>query len=137
MEIIKVRHAALQKALLTLESGLTIFDNDEIMDHELYGLMRDGVIQRFEYSIDTFWKFLKLYIEIKHGVVVEPPSPRAVLRTSLTTQLVTQEELDSLEDCVSDRNLTSHSYNEEVADKIYTHIPRYYQVMKAIVDRLT
>ena len=60
MEIVKIRYQALQKALLTLESGLDIFDDKEAESREIHGLMRDGIIQRFEYSIDSFWKFLKI-----------------------------------------------------------------------------
>ena len=99
--------------------------------------MRDGIIQRFEYSIDSFWKFLKIYLETDRGMAIEPSSPRSVLRVSLTHQLVTQEEFKILEDCVSDRNLTSHTYNEKIAEEIYAHIPRYYRTMKAVIDRVS
>ena len=132
-----MRYEALQRALLTLEHGLEAFHNDKVTsNHDVHNLMRDGVIQRFEYSIDSFWKFFKLYLEIDRGMVVEPSSPRVVLRASLASQLVTQEEYDVLEDCVADRNLTSHTYNEKIADKIYAHIPRYHMTMKAVVGRV-
>lgn len=52
-------------------------DVDQLKD---YTLMRDGLIQRFEYSIDSFWKFLKMYLEEVQKVSIEPASPKAILK---------------------------------------------------------
>lgn len=65
MEIIKLRHESLKKALLSLHVGLQRFSKAQHeYDLEDYLLMRDGFIQRFEYCTDTFWKFIKLYLEV-------------------------------------------------------------------------
>jgi hypothetical protein len=37
---------------------------------------------------------------------------------------------------LTDRNLTSHSYNEQLAEKIVIRIPQYYQTMHAIITKI-
>lgn len=94
------------------------------------------MIQRFEYSIDSFWKFLKMYLEDIQKVSIESASPKAILKICWSLKMFDDVEYDILLKCVSDRNLTSHSYNEDMAERIQEHIPLYYQTMKAVVDKL-
>ncbi len=98
--------------------------------------MQDGITQRFEYSIDSFWKFLKFYLEIISKISIESPSPKVVFRQVLQSMLITEYEFRILIDCVTERNLTSHTYDEKTAKKIQDHIPLYYVTMKIILDRL-
>jgi nucleotidyltransferase substrate binding protein (TIGR01987 family) len=136
MEIINIRYDALKKALLTLDEAIEMIESIDINQGKSYILMRDGLIQRFEYCIDSFWKFLKLYLEEVQKISPESSSPRAILRDSLAFKVINQEQYDIFIDCLVDRNLTSHSYNEDIVEKIQEHIPRYYQTMKAIADKL-
>ena len=57
MEKIKERYDLMQKALLTLQKGLSQLEDCKEKNQRVYALMRDGIVQRFEYSIDSFWKF--------------------------------------------------------------------------------
>lgn len=136
MEVIKLRHVAIKQALATLAEGLRELERQEIDKSNMYKLMRDGVIQRFEYSIDTFWKFFKMYLEIVQKIAVESPAPRSILRLMLDAQLISAEELNVLLDCVAERNLTSHTYNEEMVEKIQSHISLYYSTMQVVVERV-
>jgi nucleotidyltransferase substrate binding protein (TIGR01987 family) len=81
----------------------------------------DGTIQRFEFSIELFWKALKKKLLYDHGI--DAQSPKSVLQQSYINQLISDEKvwLDMLED----RNLTSHTYNQELALEIYQHIQKY------------
>ncbi|HEV2600839.1 MAG TPA: HI0074 family nucleotidyltransferase substrate-binding subunit [Candidatus Babeliales bacterium] len=136
MEIITLRYKALQKALLSLHNGLHTFKEHQQKEHqEEYFMMRDGLIQRFEYCIDTFWKFIKLYLEEIQKVSMESTTPREILKKALNG-IITPEEHTILTKALADRNLTSHSYNEELAIKIQNHIPAYSTVMKSIIDRI-
>jgi nucleotidyltransferase substrate binding protein (TIGR01987 family) len=136
MEIVKLRYETLQKALLTLRDGIHTFANYQGKESkEEYPLIRDGLIQRFEYSIDTFWKFIKLYLEEVQKVSIQSATPREILKKALP-DIITPEEHTILTKALADRNLTSHSYNEELAVTIQNHIPAYLDVMQAITDRL-
>ncbi len=136
MEELKLRYKAMRQALSTLDEGLQEIEIPIPDRPKAYKLMRDGVTQRFEYSIDLFWKFLKIYLEKIHLTILESPSPNKILRLSLNFKLITDPEFDILCKCVNDRNLTSHTYDENTAEKIQQHIPLYHATMRIIVDRL-
>ena len=135
MEIIEKKYISLIKALNTLKKSLIIIEDPE--NRHLYESLRDSVIQRFEYSIDTFWKFLKLYIQEKEKIDLDVASPRIILRQAETIGLIDKKLYETLIDCLADRNLTSHVYNEETADAILKNIPLYYTTMKSITDTLS
>lgn len=135
MEIIRLKYDAVKKALRTLDIVIKKFTS---MHHgsEDYLIVRDSVIQRFEYSIDSFWKFLKIYLEEVQKVSIESSSPRSILKLSLLSGIITEKELNVLMESLSDRNLTSHSYNEEVAEMIQSKVPLYYATMVEIINRI-
>jgi nucleotidyltransferase substrate binding protein (TIGR01987 family) len=135
MEII-VRYQAMQRALQTFEIGLVRFEKNEGLDAEDIILKRDGVIQRFEYCIDTFWKLLKIYFEFYNKFVVEVAAPRTILKLAFNHGLILEEEYKILLDALTDRNLTSHTYNEKIAVQIQSRTPLYYATLKKVVDRM-
>jgi len=135
MEVVKLRYKAVRQALSTLKEGIEEIRVPLLERPKAYTLMRDGVIQRFEYCIDLFWKFFKIYLEIVEKLSIESPSPRTILRLSLGSKLISDDECSVLLDCVSERNLTSHTYDEEVSRSIQNHIPLYYETMRAIIGR--
>lgn len=136
MEIIKLRYEALQKALLTLQDGVsTIQENAHLANRKEFIMMRDGLIQRFEYCIDTFWKFIKLYLEDVQKLAIESTAPKEILKKAVGNT-ITLEEHTLLIKALGNRNLTSHSYNEDLAEEIQQHIPAYLAVMQTITDRI-
>lgn len=134
MEILEKKYTALKKALETLRKSLIIIADPKNKD--LYDSLRDSVIQRFEYSIDTLWKFLKFYIQEKENVDLETSSPRIILRRAEEIGLISTELHKVLISCLANRNLTSHIYNEETANVILKSIPHYYEAMQAIVNTI-
>jgi nucleotidyltransferase substrate binding protein (TIGR01987 family) len=97
---------------------------------------RDSCIQRFEYTIDIFWKYLKLYMQDYQKMNIVLASPRGILQTARNSNLISIDELKQLLNAVSDRNLTSHTYNEELATEIVNRIPDHYQLINTIAQRL-
>lgn len=138
MEELILKYNAMRKALKTLEKILYKIDvlSQSKLDEEMSILIRDSIIKRFEYCIDSFWKFLKLYLEEVQKIDVEIASPRNILRLSLESGIITNSEHKILVDAISDRNLTSHSYNEVLAHKIQQRIPPYFVTMKTILNKL-
>lgn len=135
MENLELKYEALQKALATLQNVLN--DINILMQCNInLNIIRDSIIKRFEYSIDTFWKFLKIYLEEIQKINVKVASPKEVLRLSLQNNMITKDEYETLTYAVTDRNLTSHTYNEDLANKISSQIPLYFATMKTITKRL-
>lgn len=130
----KKKYLSLTKALETLDESLQIINNPK--NQYLYESLRDSTIQRFEYSIDTFWKFLKIYIQEKEAIDLEASSPRIILRQAESIGIIDKKSYQSLIDGLADRNLTSHVYNEGTAESILKNIPHYYEIMKLVTENL-
>ena len=86
-------------------------------------ILRDTLIQRFEYSTEAFWKYLKAYLQSEHNLSAN--SPREVIRTGLFAKLYSEEISQELLQMLDDRNLTSHTDVEELAESIAHRIPEY------------
>lgn len=134
MEQLRQRKKILLKVLSTLETSLLKF-GDTLPSNQYYMELRDSVIQRFEYSIDNFWKFLKLYLEIKYGGEIAK-SPKAVLQQASDMLILTPEEVKIFAKMITDRNLTSHTYNEDLADEISMAALKYHKCMVEKLETL-
>lgn len=139
---LKQNYDQLLRALETLQKTLEVFAALEqktcnccTTNEEAYRIHRDSVVQRFEYSIDVFWKYLKKYLEdaqVLSGMAV----PIEVVRVAYSNKIVTEDEAESIIKMIKSRNKTSHMYVEEVAEQLAGNIPGYYQVMLAVASRL-
>lgn len=103
-----------KKAVSTLKEGV---------DNAKTQLEKDGVIQRFEYTFELFWKMLKIILKY-YGI--ECNSPRSCIEESFKTELIEIEDEEKYLDMLEDRNLTSHIYNEKQTKKIFDRIKKYY-----------
>lgn len=92
----------------------------EAVAHPETELIRDATIQRFEFTFEIVWKTLKLYLE-RQGY--ECGGPRPTLKKAFAENLIpTPEEADVWMRMLEDRNLTTHAYDEALANRIYQHI---------------
>jgi nucleotidyltransferase substrate binding protein (TIGR01987 family) len=80
---------------------------------ELNELERNGLVQRFEFTLDLSWKVMEDYLEEK-GFVFKP-SPKDTFRQAQESGLLNfaQELIDGLDI----RNELSHDYNGEKFEK--------------------
>jgi len=125
MNKIKERLASCQRAVSTLDQAL----------HMPFSvIVRDASIQRFEYSFESSWKLLKAYLDEQEGIVCN--SPKRCFREALKAELLTVRETETCLKMTDDRNLTSHTYLEPVAEAIYSKLPAYLEVMKRLVDSI-
>ncbi len=86
-------------------------------------LLRDGLIQRFEFTFELAWKTLKAIFEEEGLIGLN--SPKTVLREAFSAGIITDEEVWLL--MLKDRNATTHIYSEEIAKKICLNIEEKYQ----------
>ena len=92
---------------------------------------RAGVIQAFEFTFEATWKLLKLVAE-REGLDAE--SPKRALIAGHKLGLVQDEGLWL--EMLQDRNLTSHVYHAELADRIFEAIStRYAAALADAVSR--
>ena len=89
----------------------------------------DGTIQRFEFALELFWKTLKRLLA-EEGV--ETSTPKDTLRKAFQAGWLTDEA--AWLQMLSDRNMTSHIYDEETAKRIYGNIRRNYPEMVKVFE---
>ena len=106
----------------------------EILEEPYSIIVRDATIQRFEYTFESFWKMLKEYLKEYEGILCN--SPKSCFREAFRIGLLQEEEVLTSLKMANDRNLTSHTYIEEVAQTIYTKIEDYYSLMAHVVEEI-
>ena len=134
MESLVTRYRAVLKCLKALRESTSLLLDKTYP--ELHTQLRDSVIQRFEFTMDTLWKYVRELIEQKHGLIIEIISPREVLRVALQMQLINKDEFSLLNEMLTDRNLSSHTYNEILAEEMGLRIQSYLHTLQKIIDRL-
>lgn len=93
----------------------------------------DAMIQRFEFCVELSWKLLKDYLSSEN--VGDFNSPRSVMKESYKMGLITEGELWL--DMLEDRNLTSHTYDEIVANTIRDNILNtHYNLLKKLKEKM-
>ena len=89
-------------------------------------LLQAGLIQTYEFTFELAWKTLKDYLEMEGFTV---PSPRATLRQAFQCGYIQQG--DVWLKALNDRNLTAHTYDDEVAKEVIADIQQtYYFLLK-------
>jgi len=101
-----------EKALKKLKEGVKVAQTE---------IERDGVIQRFEFTFELFWKTLKIILQYKG---IEARSPRSAIKEGFRAGLLDDDEI--FLDMLEDRNLTSHIYEESTAEEIFKRIKQVY-----------
>jgi nucleotidyltransferase substrate binding protein (TIGR01987 family) len=104
-----------KKALSRLNAGITKYNGTD-------DLLRDGVIQRFEFTFELAWKTLKAVFEDEGLIGLN--SPKTVLREAFAAELIKDDELWLA--MLHDRNSTAHIYNEQLAIEICHNIQEKY-----------
>ena len=95
-------------------------DIDEMSDLE-----KEGVVQRFEYTFELAWKTLKDYL-VHSGIVFDQITPRRVIKEAFSAKII--EDGQIWIDMLEQRNLMSHTYDEETFEKVIRNITQRYFV---------
>ncbi len=112
------------KALETLRRGMALSNTRPLSELE-----QQGLIQSFEFTHELAWNVIKDYLE-EQGFVNIIGSKNAT-REAFKNGLITDG--DAWMDMIKARNLTSHTYNFDVANGIATDIlTRFFLAFEAM-----
>ena len=87
-------------------------------ERTLTKLEKQGVIQGFEYTHELAWNVLKDYLEFQGHVGLI--GSRDTTREAFKRELI--RDGDTWMEMIKCRNLTSHAYDREIAERIYVEI---------------
>ena len=121
----KQRFSNFVKALQKLEEAVLYVQNDSLSENTTFVLneiIKEGLIQRFEYTHELAWNVMKDYGNYQGNS--EIGGSRDATREAFKLQLFTDGHIWM--DMIKSRNETSHTYNQELADEIYDKIINLY-----------
>lgn len=103
------------------------------LQRELSRLEKQGLIQAFEIVYELSWNVIKDFYQSQGEVSIQ--GSRDAFRTAFNRGLISNGEL--FMKMIKSRQLTSHTYNEEIADEIYRDIVnRFYAAFRMLDDAL-
>ncbi|MCW7554546.1 nucleotidyltransferase substrate binding protein [Endozoicomonas gorgoniicola] len=106
--------------------------HESLQYDESQPLVVDASIQRFEFCIELSWKTLKACLA-QEGITAN--TPRESMQQAFAAHWFDDEK--AWLSMLKDRNLTSHTYKEDLALEIYRRLPSHYQAMQALHTHLT
>lgn len=105
------------KALRLLNEAAQIVANRLCYDVEINDLLKEGLIQRFEYTHELSWNVMKDYAVFQGATEIR--GSRDAIRWALQNSVVEDKAwMKSIED----RNLSSHDYDSVTADAVVLRI---------------
>lgn len=115
----------LRRTVSALDEALAIYQR-ELANHtapEVQVMLRDAVIQRFEFTFEVAWKTLKRYLEEYGLEQVDRMTNRQLFRLGYEQGLLRDAQAWLL--YLQRRNLTSHVYSEPTAMQVFEIVPQF------------
>ncbi len=129
---LKERLASFEKALSRLKEAYREAVNNR--GNRYFPFFRDSTLQRFEFTVETCWKGVKAFLIEVEGI--ECRSPKGCIRELFSAGYLNEDEAMKLLEMVNDRNLTSHTYREEVANEIFSRVGNYIELLEKVLKVL-
>ena len=113
----KQRFQNFNKAFSKLQDAVQSFESKDLSDLE-----KEGLIQRFEYTHELAWNVMKDFFEFEGNTTIM--GSRSATREAFSKGII--KDGDIWMDMIKSRNLTTHTYNEHIAEDIVDKIIRLY-----------
>ncbi|GIV26232.1 MAG: nucleotidyltransferase [Bacteroidia bacterium] len=115
------RFSNFKKAFSKLEN-IVLQIQQKQSESSIEDIVKEGVIQRFEYTHELAWNVMKDFLEEKGKNEIY--GSKDATREAFESGLITNGEVWM--DMIRSRNQTSHTYNETTADSIFFKIINEY-----------
>jgi nucleotidyltransferase substrate binding protein (TIGR01987 family) len=114
------RFSNFKKALTKLTEAVKYIKDRETKESSsiLDEILKEGLIQRFEYTHELAWNVMKDFAEYQGNFEIK--GSRDATREAFKMKLISNGEVWM--DMISNRNRSSHTYDEETAKEIYNKI---------------
>lgn len=122
MDVHKVDLKLLENSLTQLEEGLKPKNT----------LERDGAIQRFEFTFELSWKTLAKVLQSDKPL--EDNSVKGILREAGKQGII--ENVEKWFEFQHARNQTSHTYNQKIAEQVFSLAQQFPPFVKNLLERL-
>ncbi len=119
------------KSVNSLDEVILAYNKEDNKQTKVF--LRDSAIQRFEICFDLAWKTLKEYLLEKKGISCF--SPKVCFREAFQNNFFHSDDGRWMQ-MTDDRNLMTHIYNEDEAEKIFQKMPEYLVLFKELLEEV-
>ena len=126
---------SLKQAVEALKIAFEIYDHnllEESMPEKI--VLRDGVIQRFEFTFELSWKMLKRYLEEFGLEKVDGLNNRDLFRVGFEQGLL--DDPEAWFHYLKMRNQSSHIYDAGKAAAVFASARQFQQAAQELLNRL-
>ena len=104
----------------------------EVLRKKWTVLVQDATIQRFEYTFELSWKVLKRYFKLNNNLDIF--NVKDIFREAGKQELI--DHVEKWFEYLEARNLTSHTYDEKIAGKVYASAKDFEKDANLLLSRL-
>jgi len=128
--------SSLRDALAALNVSLRYLDSDVAADPGLRDQFRAAAIQAFEFTYELAFKFMKRQLSqiVPVPSAVDEMTFMQVVRAAAEAGLVA--DVSRFHEYREARNITSHSYDRQKAQRIVAELPRFAEDVGHLLSRL-
>ena len=112
--------------------GVDLKSLENILDKRLIDGIENGMIQKFEYSIELCWKLIKKFLKQEDGI--DAKTPKQSVKEFYLAGYIDEDHYLKLIDMIDDRNKLSHMYDEEEFRKILKKFSKYLNVFEKVEE---
>ena len=127
MEILDT--TSFEKALNSLKALYERYIKERDVD------LKDGVIQRFEYTYSFCLKMMTRYINMQSNSPIPVMTFNETIRKANQMDLL-RSNLEKWDEYRKKRNMTSHTYDETIADEVVSIIPDFIEEARFLLNEL-
>ena len=110
--------------------GVDLKSMENVLDKRLIDGIENGMIQKFEYSIELCWKLIKRFLKQEDGI--DAKTPKQSVKEFYLAGYIDEDNYLKLIDMIDDRNNLSHIYDEDEFRKIIKKFSPYVKVFEKI-----
>ncbi|MGN0281411.1 MAG: nucleotidyltransferase substrate binding protein [Prevotella sp.] len=110
-----------ERAVKRLDNAVALLSEQRNYGDDVDDLLKEGLIQRYEYTQELAWKLMKDYEEFQGYTDIQ--GSRDAIRRALAMGVITDR---TWMDTIASRNITSHCYDEAEFNAIYGQITMIY-----------
>lgn len=95
-------------------------------------IVRDAAIKRYELAYELAWKVIQEALKNEGLEICK--SPKNCFKAAFKQGWIENEE--AYADMVQNRNLTTHTYDEDLAEEIYNNLENYLSLLESLINKI-
>lgn len=104
------------------------------LDPRLIDGLKNGIAQKFEYTLELCWKCIKDFLRKQEGI--DEATPKKVVKAFYLAGYAKEDMYLALLQAIDDRNQLSHVYDESTFSAILGRIPEHTRYIHEVIALL-